>query len=157
MTARRIEQRSGIANMVSARGAAFVALLCLLAAITGCPDGRKPGTAHLQGQITINGQPPPADAMGSISFRATGPGQAASTSAQIVDGKYDCDDVPLGDVVVFVQLVQQTGKMVNEGGRSYPELRNLVSPKFDNGINLKITDDNSNQDFELGESASPTS
>jgi len=55
----------------------------------------------------------------------------------------------MGDVVVFVQLVQPTGKMVSEGGRSYPELRNLVSSKYDQGIKLNVTDDNSGQDFEL--------
>jgi hypothetical protein len=135
--------------------AVCVALLCALLAVTGCGSGRKPGTARLEGNVTIDGQPPPAGAIGSISFRATGPGQAASTSAQIVDGKYKCDNVPMGDIVVFVQLVQDTGKMVSEGGRSYPELRNLVSSKHDNGINLKITDDNSSQNFELAGNTSP--
>jgi hypothetical protein len=113
----------------------------------GCTDGRKPGTARLEGSITIDGQPPPAGAIGSISFRPKGQGQP--TSAQIVDGKYKCDDVPLGDVDVYFQLVQETGKMVSEGGRSYPELRNLVSSKYDKGIELKVTDDNSTQNFEL--------
>jgi hypothetical protein len=134
----------------AAMQAHFVAgLLCVLAAAGGCNDGGKPGTARLEGRITIDGQPPPAGAVGSISFRATGQGQADTTSAQIVDGKYECDDVPLGDVVVFVQLIKETGKTITEGGRSFPERVNFVSSKHDNGINLKVTDDNSNQDFEL--------
>jgi hypothetical protein len=156
MSARRIGRRTDRAAFnATGTQAVFVALLCALVAITGCNDGRKPGTARLEGRVTIDGQPPPAGAIGTISFRATGQGQAASTSAQIVDGKYKCDDVPLGDIVVFVQLVQKTGKMVSDGGRSYEELRNLVSSKHDNGISLKITDDNSSQDFELEGNTSP--
>ena len=149
MSSRRIGKRSCIeATIINVRGTAFVATaLCILVAVTGCNGGRKPGTARLEGSITVGGQPPPAGAIGSISFRPTGKGQP--TSAQIVDGQYKCDNVPMGDVVVFVQLVQPTGKMVSEGGRSYPELRNLVSSKYDQGIKLNVTDDNSGQDFEL--------
>ncbi|HEX2475648.1 MAG TPA: hypothetical protein VHK01_12935 [Lacipirellulaceae bacterium] len=152
MSARQIRQRSGIAALSSnPPGALLVAaLLSIVIGVVGCNGGRKPGTARLEGQITLDGQPPPAGAVGSISFRATGQGQAASTSAQIVDGEYKCDNVPLGDVVVFVQLILETGKTITEGGRSYPERRNLVSPKHDQkGIELKVTDDNSNQDFDL--------
>jgi hypothetical protein len=156
MSDRRIERRSELpAFSATAKQAVYVALLCALVAAGGCNGGRKPGTARLEGRVTIDGQPPPAGAIGTISFRATAQGQAASTSAQIVDGKYKCDDVPLGDIVVFVQLVQKTGKMVSDGGRSYEELRNLVSSKHDNGINLKIADDNSSQDFELQGNTNP--
>jgi hypothetical protein len=155
MTPRRIGHRSGIEwPTTNARGAVLVAvLLCVIVAVTGCNGGRKPGTARLEGRVMIDGQPPPADAIGSISFRPSGKGQP--TSAQIIDGNYKCDDVPLGDVVVFVQLVVPTGKMVSEGGRSYPELRNLVSSKHNNGINLKVTDDNSSQDIELTGNTTP--
>jgi hypothetical protein len=145
MIVRRIGQRSGIeARNTSARGAVFVAAwLCALLAITGCNGGRKPGTARLEGNITVDGQPPPEGAIGSISFRPSGKGQP--TSAQIVDGKYKCDDVPVGELVVFVQLVQPTGKMVSEGGRSYPELRNLVSSKYDRILSWPVTPSRNNR------------
>jgi hypothetical protein len=155
MSAPRIGKRRIVDERIAGvREVIFVAaLLCVVIVIAGCNGGRKPGTARLEGSVTIDGQPPPAEAKGSISFRPTGKGQP--TSAQIVDGKYKCDDVPLGEVVVFVQLVLPTGKMVSDGGRSYPELRNLVSSKYDQGIQLNVTDDNSNQDFELAGSAKP--
>jgi hypothetical protein len=128
----------------------FLAILCCACATAvGCEGGSKPGTARLQGKITIDGQPPPPGALGTISFRATGPGQASSTSAEIIDGEYDCPDVPQGDVTVFIQLVQPTGKTIDEGGRQYPELRNLVPSKYDLGINLEISGSNPNQNFEL--------
>lgn len=155
MTTRRNGQRSGNEiPALSARGTVVAALLCALLAVTGCNDGRKPGTARLGGRVTIDGQPPPAGAIGSIAFRPTGKGQP--TSAQIVDGKYRCDDVPLGDVVASVQMVLPTGKMVSEGGRSFQELRNLVSSKYDQGITLEVTEDNSSQDFELEGNTNPT-
>jgi hypothetical protein len=148
MSDRRIGRpRDFAACKATAARAVFVALLCAIVAATGCNSGRKPGTARLEGRVTIDGQPPPAGAIGSIAFRPTGKGQP--TSAQIVDGKYKCEDVPLGDVVASVQLVLPTGKMVSEGGRSFQELRNLVSSKHDQGINLNVTGDNPNQDFEL--------
>lgn len=155
MSIRRIGRRRGFAEIpaTAVQAALVAALCCILVAVTGCDSGRRPGTARLEGSITIDGQPPPAGAIGSISFRPTGKGQP--TSAQIVNGKYKCDDVPVGDVVVFFQLVQETGRMVSEGGRSYPELRNLVSSKHDNGMNLNVSDDNSSQDFELVGNTSP--
>lgn len=154
MSSRRIERRrERTAFNATGTQAVFVALLCALLGVIGCNDGRKPGTARLEGRVTINGQPPPAGAIGSIAFRPTGKGQP--TSAQIVDGKYKCEDVPLGKVVASVQLVQPTGKMVSEGGRSFQELRNLVSSKYDQGIELEVTEDNSGQDFELEGNANP--
>jgi hypothetical protein len=136
-------------TVVNYGGLVRVTLACALAVVAGCTGGSKPGAAHLQGAITIDGQPPPSDALGTISFRATTTGQAHSTSAQILNGKYDCENVPLGKITVFLQLVQQTGKMVNDGGRQYPELHNLVPSKYNNGIELEITDDNTSQDFDL--------
>ena len=57
--------------------------------------------------------------------------------------------MPLGKITVFIQLVQKTGKMVNDGGRQYPELRNLIPSKYISGLELDIAEDNSSQDFEL--------
>ena len=39
--------------------------------------------------------------------------------------------------------------MLSEGGRSWPETRNLLADKYNQGITLDVTDDNSNQDFDL--------
>jgi hypothetical protein len=155
MSNRRIELRRGFAAFAATATQVFfvAALLCVIVLVSGCNDGRKPGTAHLQGTITIDGQPPPAGAVGSIAFRPTGKGHP--TSAPIVDGKYDCENVPLGDVDVLIQSVLPTGKMISEGGRSYPELRNLISSKYDKGISLKITGDNADQDFELEGNKNP--
>jgi hypothetical protein len=118
--------------------------------LVGCETGGsgKP-TAHLSGAVTIDGQPVPGDAWGTINFRATGPGQAGPTSAQITKGQYDCPEVPIGNVEVYIQVVQRTGKMASEGGRQWPETRNLLADKYNNAINLEVAGDNRNQDFAL--------
>jgi hypothetical protein len=118
--------------------------------LAGCNagSGGKP-TAHLSGKVTIDGEPVPSDAWGTITFRATAPGQARDTGADISNGEYDCPDVPLGKVNAFIQVVQATGKMRSEGGRQWPETRNLLAEKYNNEIPLEVTGDNRNQDFAL--------
>jgi hypothetical protein len=138
---------------VRVRSFTLIAILAALVAtaLAGCGSGSsgKP-TAHLSGTITIDGQPVPANVVGSVTFRPPGTGQASPVTAQVIDGKYDCPNVPQGDVTVFFQLVQQTGKMLGEAGRQYPEIRNLLADKYSvSGIDLNVTDDNSNQNFDL--------
>jgi hypothetical protein len=121
-------------------------------ALLGCDAGGsgKP-TAHLSGDITIDGEPVPSDASVTINFRPPlgSSGQAGPTSAEISGSSYDCPNVPLGTVDVFIQIVQPTGRMTSEGGRSWPETRSLIADKYASGIQLEVTDDNSSQDFEL--------
>jgi hypothetical protein len=82
-----------------------------------------------------------------MNFRSPTTGQA--TSAPITNGEYDCPDVPVGKVDVFIQVVQPTGKMASEGGRSWPETRSLIADKYGSGIQIDVTEDNSDQHFEL--------
>jgi hypothetical protein len=139
----RVRVRS-ITNTNSLIGA--VPLLAALV-LTGCETGGsgKP-TAHLSGAVTIDGQPLPDDAWATINFRSGATGQA--TSAQVANSAYDCPDVPLGKVDVFIQILQRTGKMLSEGGRSWPETRSLIADKYNQGITLDVTDDMSH-DFAL--------
>jgi hypothetical protein len=119
--------------------------------LVGCgKNGSGKPTAHLSGTITIDGQPVPDNTVGSVTFRPSGSGQASPTTAQVIDGKYDCPNAPQGNVTVFFQLVQQTGKMVGDPGRQAPEVRSLLADKYSvSGIDLNVTDDNSSQDFAL--------
>ena len=120
-------------------------------ALVGCGAGgsRKP-TAHLQGTVTIGGQPIPSDAQASINFKPTASGQAPSTSAQITNGKFDAPDVPIGDIIVYFNVQQPTGRMVREGtGTPYAEMRSLVPEKHGTGMTLKVAGDNLEQNFDL--------
>jgi hypothetical protein len=127
---------------------AIMPMVLAVVALVGC-DQRGSGkpTAHLSGAVTIDGQPVPSDAWATINFRSASSGQA--TSAQITNSEYDCPDVPLGNVDVFIQILQKTGKMVSEGGRSWPETRSLIAESYNSGLKLDVAGDNSNQDFAL--------
>lgn len=77
-------------------------------------------------------------------------GQASTTSVVVTDGRYDAPEVPQGQVKVYVNVQQPTGRMVSEaGGTPYPEYRNLVPPKHGQGILLEVDGDNADQNFEL--------
>jgi hypothetical protein len=142
-------RRSAPVRGRSFTGWIVVALPVLTAFVfVGC-DTRGSGkpTAHLSGEVTIDGEPVPDDAWATINFRSASTGQA--TSAQIIGSEYECPDAPLGNVDVSIQILQQTGKMVSEGGRSWPETRSLIADKYASGIKLEVTGDNSSQDFAL--------
>jgi hypothetical protein len=84
-------------------------LALLLAMTAGCPDGSGKETAHLQGTVTIGGQPIPADATGGISFVPLEVSQANSDYSAIKDGKYDVPGAPVGKVRVEFSIQQPTG------------------------------------------------
>jgi hypothetical protein len=147
----RGRRRLGTYFSIAPRYVIATSLVLAAIVVVGCDTGGsgKP-TAHLSGDITIDGEPVPGNAWGTVNFRATGTGQAGqATSAPITDSEYDCPNVPIGNVNVFIQVVQPTGKMASEGGRSWPETRNLIADKYGSGIQIEVTDDNSSQHFEL--------
>jgi hypothetical protein len=128
-----------------------VLLLAQLVVCDGCGSGSSPkNTAHLKGNITLQGQPIPLAARASITFKPTRTGQAKTTFASIVDSTYDSPNTPKGPVKVYLAIQVPTGKMVSEaGGAPYAEVRNLVPPSYSNGIDLEVSEDTLEQDFEL--------
>lgn len=135
------------------RGVRAVVAACLGLALlsgSGCGPGAPSNTAHLSGAVTIAGQPVPSDASATLQIRATGPGQAKSASAEIVDGRYDIAQAPKGAVRVLVSIYKPTGKMIREGqGNPYPELKNMIADEYGKGIDLQVEGDNPKQDFDL--------
>jgi hypothetical protein len=132
------------------RGTGLATTLLATLALVGCGSGGgdKP-TAHLSGKVTIDGQPLPTGARGNITFRSTVPGQANPSGAEITDSEFDCPDVPVGNVDVYIQIRQETGRMASEGGRSWPETRSLIAEKYNNAIAINVTGDDHSHDFEL--------
>jgi hypothetical protein len=143
--------RSAIGAILFNRTIPVAVLLVALSGAAGCgAGGSSSKTAHLQGTVTVDGQPLPADALAIISFKPTQPGQAKSTGGQILAGKYDCAEVPLGKVKVYISIQQPTGKTISDrAGRTSPEMKNLIAPKSATGFELDVTDDNAQQDFDM--------
>ena len=132
-----------------------VLLLCFVPLVTtfGCGQDEKRATAHLAGNVTVGGESLPADAEGYIQFMPDAGGQAAPTSTSIVAGKYDVEQVPLGNVTAIFNITRLTGKMVREdnapGATPYPERENLVPPKRQAGVKIQVKGDNDAHDFDL--------
>jgi hypothetical protein len=135
------------------RSAALAWAMCLAVVgvgTAGCGgSGGKP-TAHLQGTVTLAGQPVPADATAHISFTPAGKDQATAASAPIVDGKYDCPAAPEGAVRVFFNITQPTGpEYTTDRGEKARHMKDLLPPKYGSGLELQVTGENAEQNFDL--------
>lgn len=126
---------------------ALATLVC--APLAGCGEAAK-ATAHLQGQVTLNGQPLPADATGSVSFVPTSRDQAAAATAEIVNGKYDCPAAPQGAVRVSFNVMQPTGpEFTTDRGVTTRNTTNVTPAKYAAGIDVEISGDNAEQNYDL--------
>jgi hypothetical protein len=118
-----------------------------LISATGCGNAQK-NVAHLEGVVTIDGQPLPSDAQASIRFSPMSRGRSAG--AAVENGKYSCTDAPMGKVKVYLTVTRPTGKMLTESdNRPYPEVASIIASKYVPGIDIEVTGDNAKQDFDL--------
>ena len=149
MYPRTNEPRIAFSDMApTGRAFALASLALMCATLAACDSGRRSGTARLQGTVTLNGQPLPADAQANVTFSPVDKGRTAGTV--VANGEYDCPDVPLGKVRVYFSVMRPTGKMITESdNRPYPEVASIIAQKYASGIEIEVTDDNSNQDFDL--------
>jgi hypothetical protein len=127
---------------------------CFAAAIAWCSGcgNSSSGTAHLQGTVTIGGQAIPTDATGQISFTPTGKGQKPAATAAIVNGKYDCENVPTGPVRVNFTITHPNGpEYTTDRGVTARPIENLVPAKFSAGIEETISGDDAAKNYDLSE------
>jgi hypothetical protein len=129
-------------------GLGFSTILAL--ATVGCGKSGPP-SAHLQGTVTIAGQPIPADATATIAFEPQNTAkQGPPGSAPIVDGAYDCPQVPLGAVTVYFNISQPTGpEYTTSRGDKARNVTNLTPAKYQPGVPLDVAGDNASQNFDL--------
>jgi hypothetical protein len=124
-------------------------LLSLCVAM-GCDQSSSKPTAHLSGNVTINGEPIPEDAKSTIIFRPLAKGMAKTAGVPIKGGRYDSPETPVGEVIVLFSIQQPTGKMISDaGGPLFPELQNIVPEGSTDGVKLTVTGDNPEQSFNL--------
>src|SRR5688500_15158163 len=113
---------------VAIRTVSLLALTITLGWCVGCGGGSSSGnTAHLEGTVTLDGQPLPAGSEGAITFRPTQSGQGRPVTVTIADGKYDSPATPKGAVKAFVTISKPTGRMLKSErtGGEYPETANI--------------------------------
>jgi hypothetical protein len=124
-------------------------LFAFVISTTGCGTTNG-GATRLQGQVTLNGKPLPADAKAFVTFVPEGnPGKAVSVP--VTNGNYDSPDTPVGKVNVQFEISREVGptKTSERTGQSYREMENLVPGKYSTGLPLEVTGDNSTQNFDL--------
>jgi hypothetical protein len=120
-------------------------LLLVLSIGTGLSVGcGKPSdaVARLSGEVTLDGQPLPGDSLGSVSFQSIDIGKARATSAQIINGRYDCPNVPRREVLAHIRLSIPTGRTYRDErtGKDVSELENVVlTAEQEDGIELNVT------------------
>lgn len=128
------------------------AVSCVLVAVmTGCHSDSSADVAHWSGEITIDGQPLPDDATGTISFRPVGGGTAPAAGAPIENGRYDSPNTPKGSVMVYFDIQQPTGKShySERVGQEIQETKSIVPAEHGQGIQKEVTGDNLEADFDL--------
>jgi hypothetical protein len=127
---------------------ALVIGVVLVVVTSGCGGGSRPNTARLEGTITIDGQPLPADAHASITFMPMSAGRSAGSA--VTNGRYVCQDAPMGRVKVYPSISRPTGRMITESdNRPFPEVASIIASKYASGMEVEITGDNTSQDFDL--------
>jgi hypothetical protein len=131
------------------KAATTVALLAACAlGVLGCGKSSRPGTAHVAGTITVGGQPLPSDAQANLIFVPVAGGRSAG--AAVTNGNFACDDAPVGKVKLYANIARRTGRMITESdNRPYPEVASMIAPKYAAGIELEITGDDDQLNFDL--------
>ncbi len=104
--------------------------------------------AQLAGTVTVAGEPLPS---GLIIFMPLESNRGGGVKATITDGHYLANDVPKGAVQVTFHAIKLTGRMVNSPSSSepLPEQIDLIPDAYRDGLEIKVTEDRIDQDFQL--------
>ena len=123
----------------------FLALAAGCLAIAGCGrHGYDSGT--VSGEVRIGGTPVPK---GYITFTPTGKGQGPVTGAEIVNGKYRCEKVPLGkeNVTFAAQAAQPTTVYDHVAKTTHEVPKNILPAKYRAGIPMEVAAGDNHHDF----------
>ena len=135
-----------------ARIAKTVAAMTVLVVVAGCPSGDSKEGVHLQGKVTIGGQPISNGngVQASIMFSPTSTDQLNPAGAEIVNGMYDVKNAPKGKVkVTFLVLKEGPAKSFDGVARPQPTQTSLVPDDKAAGFEVQVDSDKSDLNFEL--------
>lgn len=123
----------------------YLVIISLLVFMGGCRNRENPfPTVTLRGSVTVDGKP---ISDGTITFLSEVGGQASSGS--IRRGRYEADMVPVGRVRVMFNAIRETGKIVEEGGHSFPERVSIIPLRHSAGQSITIDHQTKVLDFGL--------
>ena len=130
-----------------AKSATCMAVMAsLVIAFAGCGEsGSNHPTAKLAGEVTIDSKPVET---GRMQFIPRGKKQAPPTLAEIKDGKYAADDVPVGDITItFTAPKYVRDETINDV--TMPIYDNLVPRKYRDGMDVRVEGDDAARNFAL--------
>ena len=92
-------------------------------------------TVTIKGELQIDNSPV---TQATIQFIPKKNGQP--TSAEIFEGSFVAQNVPIGECRVLCIATKSTGRMINEGTHTFPEIVSAIPEQFRQGIDLVIED-----------------
>ncbi len=123
----------------------IVCAIVTILPLVGCGGNAKPyPTAKVAGVVTIDAKPIESGTINFIAAQGTG-----EASAEIKAGAFAAQDVPKGNVRVFVIATQETGKMVPGSSEPVPEVISIVPAHYAQGIEIQVAGDEANRQIEL--------
>ncbi|MCA9236822.1 MAG: hypothetical protein KDA44_15205 [Planctomycetales bacterium] len=129
-------------------GLKIARLMALASAIglAGCSGGGR-SVATISGEVAVNGEPLQR---GKIVYRPVENDAGNGGSADVALGRYQLEEVPLGDNVFTFSGSVETGKtIVGPGGNPEPERANVIPRKIlEEGV-VRAIDGDGTQDFFL--------
>jgi hypothetical protein len=111
--------------------------------LVGCGGPSKSyKMVDVAGTVELDGKP---IEKGVINFIA----ENGDASAEIVAGKFEARDVPLGKVRIYIKANRETGKMTPGSSEPVPEIENIIPEKYNQGIEADIAGDETDRKIEL--------
>jgi hypothetical protein len=124
----------------------LIGVVLVTGVVSGCDRSRPSyATTRLEGAVTIAGNPV---SEGRVQFMHEG-ANAQPAQADIVAGRYVCEQAPRGKVRVSFYIVRETGKTTQAYNRKIRSMVDLVPEKYRNGMDLNISGGSATQDFHL--------
>ena len=135
----------GIVTSITRCKASRLFIIGIAAALLGCGGGNDGVT--ISGTVSVNGKPLQN---GKIMVRPLGSAVGSGGSAEVVDGNYQLQDVPLGSNAFTFSGSALTGKSIaGPGGAPEPERVNAIPRQIlQEGVEREVPEAGT-QDFSL--------
>ncbi len=130
--------------------AACVPIL-LTVGLSGCGRARYEHVS-LEGQFRIGGR---AVEHGGLTFSPLDPERGKGVYAEVRDGRYRADRVPVGAVRVTFTALEYTGREVTIMGVTAPESIMIVPRAYRAGMDIQVHAGDTTRDFDLSEDRPP--
>lgn len=83
-------------------------------------------------------------------FAPTTPGKGKGVSVEIHDGKYDSPHTPIGPLKVTFNILQPSGpEYTTDRGVKTRDMKNILPQKAIAGVDIEVSGDNAQQNFDL--------